>query len=122
MALSNIDKKHLESLILSLNDKNLNTIESVKSNHVNYAKLKMLAKQMHALKQEALEIVNDSVLQKELHDLTTPFKLTSGNYYYLYENKSKKYFSLIGPTEWNNNDIFLGKYYYDYDKQFIFDN
>ena len=122
MALSNIDKKHLESLILSLNDKNLNTIDSVKSNHVNYGKLKMLAKQMYALKQEALEIVNDSVLQKELQNLKPSFKLSSGNYYYLYKNKSKKYFSLIGPTEWNTNDIFLGKYLYDYDKQFLLDN
>ena len=122
MALSNIDKKHLESLILALNDTNLNKIDSVKSNHVNYAKLKFIAKQMYSLKQEAIEIVNDSVFQKELHDLKTPFKLTSGNYYYLYENKSKKFFSLISPAEWNNNIHFLGKYFYDYDKQFILVN
>ena len=32
MSLSNIDKKHLESLILAFVDSNLNTIEAVKSN------------------------------------------------------------------------------------------
>ena len=75
-------------------------------------------------RQEAMEIVNDSVFQKELQDLKTPFKLISGNYYYLYENKSKKkkFFSLISPDEWNNNIHFLGKYFYDYDKQFILVN
>ena len=35
---------------------------------------------MYSLRQDrSMEIVNDSVFQKELQDLKTPFKLKSGN-------------------------------------------
>ena len=119
MSLSKIDKKHLNELILSLNNENQNKLEIIKSNHSNYGKLKMISEQINRLKIDALNIINDSIKQNELQNLKTTFKLVSGKNYYLYENNEKKYFSIIGPNEWNNKDRFISKFYYDYDKQFI---
>tara|TARA_B100001093_G_C26312535_1_gene794212 strand:+ start:104 stop:475 length:372 start_codon:yes stop_codon:yes gene_type:complete len=119
MSLSKIDKKHLNELILSLNNENQNKLEIIKSNHSNYGKLKMISEQINRLKMDALNLINDSIKQNELQNLNTTFKLVSGTNYYLYENNEKKYFSIIGPNEWNNKDRFISKFYYDYDKQFI---
>ena len=132
MSLSNLDKTHLDELLLSLNTQNeySNSLEAVKANHAEYAQLKLIAKQINGLRSQALEIINNSKTQQELHKIKTTLKLVSGNYYYLYEKKSNKqdeaykYFSLISNEEWNKtkskfNDIFLGKYLYDFDKQFI---
>jgi hypothetical protein len=131
MALSNIDKSHLNELLISINGQNNenNLIEVIKSNHAQYAQLKLIAKQMQTLKQEAISIMMDAQTQNNLHNIKTSFKLTSGNSYYLYEkindkNKKEEFFSLISPSEWNTdlkekNIKYLGKYYYDYDKQFI---
>ena len=152
MALSNLDKNHVDGLLLSLrgNDNQIaNTIEAVKANHADYAQLKLISRQIEMLKQEALNIINNSISQSELHRISKTFKLTSGNNYYLYEKQinatttpestttsttkttstksatSTKYFSLISPEEWgdshlNKNEIkYLGKYLYDFDKQFI---
>jgi hypothetical protein len=119
MSLSKIDKKHLNELILSLNNENQNKLEIIKTNHSNYGKLKMISEQINRLKMDALNLINDSIKQNELQNLNTTFKLVSGTNYYLYENNEKKYFSMIGPNEWNNKDRFISKFYYDYDKQFI---
>ena len=130
MALSNIDKSHVENLLLSLNSNtnhNHNMLEVVKSNHADYSQLKLIAKQINMLRQEALEIINNSNEQNELHRIKTSFKLVSGNYYFLYEKTELKerYFSLISPEEWdkskaNFQDKFLGKYFYDFDKKFVY--
>ena len=122
MSLSNISKDHLENLFLSLcsNNENVNSLENVKKNHVCYGQLKLIAKQMMALKNEALEIIEESNIQDELQSINPSFKIVSGNYYYLYEkNNGKKYFSMISPEQWNNKDKFWGKYLYDFDKKFV---
>jgi len=127
MALSNLNKTHLDDLLLSLNDninESNNQLELVKSNHSQYSQLKLIAKQMEMLRNEARNIINSSNLQNELHNIKKTCKLVSGNYYYLYEKDTKKYFSIISPAEWissnvNFSDSFLGKFYYDFDKQFI---
>lgn len=120
MALSNISQHHLESLLSSLSQ-NDNSIEIIKSNYSQYGKLKQIAKQMYSLRNEALELIEDSKIQNNLNNIKKKFKLVSGNTYYLYEDKDKhKFFSLISPNEWKqNNNLFLDTYYYDYDKQFI---
>ena len=130
MSLSNIDKTHLEELCLSLNqhtNNSHNQLEVLKSNHVQYARLKQIAKDMERLRNEAVEAINDANFQAELHAMKHTFKLTSGNTYYVYEKhnsetnqNNEKYLSLISPKEWNSNtDTFIGKYFYDYDKQFV---
>ena len=135
MALSNLDKSHMEELLLSLNtmtNEKHNILELVKSNHSEYAQLKLIAKQINMLRGEALEIINNSKEQKKLHKIKTLFKLVSGKTYYLYKkndsvNKNEsdsesEYFSMISPKEWgvvDNKDTFLGAYYYDFDKKFV---
>ena len=121
MALSNIDKEHLDNLLISINDKhNDNKIDFIKNNHVNYGKLKMIIWQINMLKNEAKNIILDAQSQNNIHNIKKNFKLTSGNYYYIYEKTNlEQYMSLISPSEWQNTDTFIGKYYYDYDKQFI---
>lgn len=135
MALSNLDKSHMEELLLSLNtrsNKDHNILELVKSNHSEYAQLKLIAKQINMLRGEALQIVNKSKEQEKLHKIKALFKLVSGRTYYLYkktdsDNNSteseSEYFSMISPKEWGkdnlNTDTFLGAYYYDFDKKFI---
>ena len=130
MSLSNIDKTHLEELCLSLNqhtNSSHNQLEVLKANHVQYARLKQIAKDMQRLRNEALETINDANFQAELHAMKHSFKLTSGNTYYVYEKhnsetnqNNQKYLSLISPEEWKSNtDVFIGKYLYDYDKQFV---
>ena len=133
MALSNLDKSHMEELLLSLNtmtNRDHNVLELVKSNHSEYAQLKLIAKQINMLRGEALQIINNSKEQDKLHKIKTLFKLVSGNTYYLYkknnilENPDSEieYFSMISPKEWgdeDNRDTFLGAYYYDFDKKFV---
>jgi len=137
MALSNLDKSHMEELLLSLNtmtNENHNVLELVKSNHSEYAQLKLIAKQINMLRGEALQIINNSKEQEKLHKIKTLFKLVSGNTYYLYKkNKDThdtndtndyehEYFSMISPKEWgvgDCQDTFLGAYYYDFDKKFV---
>ena len=122
MSLSTIDKNHMNDLLLSLNNSNNNFLELVKSNHVNYGKLQYISEQINRLKIDAVNIINNTIDQNEFHKIKINFKLTNGNYYYLYLKNDNKYFSLISPEEWNCKDTFLGKYYYDYDKQFILIN
>ena len=132
MSLSNLDKSHLYELLLSINTQNKsnNLIEVVKANHAQYAQLKLLAKQMNTLKQEAMTIIMDAQTQSNLHNIKSSFKLTSGNSYYLYEkfsdkNQNEIFFSLISPSEWNESNLkekkinYVGTFFYDFDKQFI---
>jgi len=119
MSLSKIDSEHVNNIFLSLYQDD-NVLELIKSNHVNYAKLKQIAKQMNYLKSEAQEIINQTRIQNELYQIKPRFTLVSGNTYYVYQKEdNQKYFSLISPEEWDNKDTFVGKYFYDYDKQFI---
>lgn len=119
MSLSNISKNHLGELLKLSNNVNHNVLENIKKDHVSYTKLQFIHKQIEFLKKEALEIINNSETQNYLHIVKCGCKKVSGNYYYLYENNSEHFLSLIAPNEWNHNYIFKGKYYYDFDKQFI---
>ena len=123
MSLSNISKEHVKGLLESIeSSKNLDEMElpdCIKNNHIHYAKLKLIESQMISLKFQALTIIENSKTQEKLHNIKKSFKLVSGQYYYLYNNGENEYFSMISPEEWNNKDIFKGKYYFDYDKQFI---
>lgn len=121
MSLSNISKEHLKELLASNHQMN-NYLDIVKHDHANYGIFKRIVKQMNDLKIEALELLNDSLNQKELQGLKTSFKIVPGQTYYLYNKDNYKYFSLISPKEWNNEDEFLGEYFYDYDRKFILIN
>lgn len=123
MSLSKIDKEHANELLLAINQQNVhhNSLEIIRTNYMQYGKLKHIAKQMEQLKMEAIEIIEESHLQYDLQNITCKCKKISGTKYHLYQDeKMEKYFSLIGPNEWNDNfkHDFLGSFYYDYDKTF----
>lgn len=123
MSLSKIDKNHASELLLSINQQNFNhnSLEVVRTNYLQYGKLKQIAKEMERLKNEAQEIIQESFLQHELHNITCKCKKISGTMYHLYEDEEKqKYLSIISPTEWNSDfkHTFIASYYYDYDKTF----
>ena len=123
MSLSKIDKEHVNGLLLAINQQNVdhNSLEVIRTNYMQYGKLKHIAKQMEQLKREAMEIIEESHLQHELQNIVCKCKKISGTTYHLYQDeKMEKYFSLIAPTEWRDdfNHVFLGSFYYDYDKTY----
>ena len=119
MSITNISSSHLKDLMISLNQ-NDNKLELLKSNHSQYAQLKLISKQMEMLKTQAKQILNEINIQNDLHSIHKNFQLISGNTYYLYSKNEHKFLSLISPEEWGDalTSKFEGKYFYDYDKQF----
>ena len=124
MSLSKIDKEHVNGLLLAINQQNVNhnSLEIIRTNYMQYGKLKYIAKQMEQLKKEAMEILEESHLQHELQNITCKCKKISGTTYHLYnDEKGKQYFSLVSPEEWNgkNKHTFVNSFYYDFDKTFV---
>ena len=119
MSITNISSSHLKDLMISLNQSE-NKLELLKSNHSQYAQLKLISNQMEMLKTQAKQILNEINIQNDLHSIHKNFQLISGNTYYLYSKNEHKFLSLISPEEWGNalTSKFEGKYFYDYDKQF----
>lgn len=119
MSITNISSSHLKDLMISLNQ-NENKLELLKSNHSQYAQLKLISNQMEMLKTQAKQILNEINIQNDLHSIHKNFQLISGNTYYLYSKNEHKFLSLISPQEWGDalTSKFEGKYFYDYDKQF----
>lgn len=123
MSLSKIDKHHASDLIIAINQQNIshNTLEVVRTNYMQYGKLKQIAKQMERLKKEAEEVIAESFEQHRLQNVECKCKKISGSTYHLYiDEDGKEYFSIIGPKEWSASfkHTFVGSYYYDYDKTF----
>ena len=122
MALSNISSEHINSLMLELNLpalQNNQIRQAIQRNSNNYSKLKTLCRQLAFIKQEIEEVVKDSLVSVELDKVSCKFKKIPGNFYYLYQNTKKEelYFSMLEPEVWDyqNNNIFISKYLYDYD-------
>ena len=122
MALTNISKEHLNQLITIPNLENLEKnkiIQAVQRNSNNYSKLKVLFKQMENIKKEIEEVINDSIESNSLESVKCNFKKIPGQTYNLYQNEQEQlFFSLLNPNEWKTKNIFMGKYYYDYDLTF----
>ena len=123
MSITNIDKNHMNQIIEIPNLDELNKdkiIKSVQKNSNNYAKIKVLFKQMENLKKEIEEIVEESLESENLNNIKCNFKKIPGSYYYVYQKPdSTLFFSLLSPNEWNTKNIFINKYFYDYDLSFI---
>lgn len=126
MALSNIDPKHLNDLILNINKLDLDNdkiIKTIQRNSNNYSKLSVLLRQAAFIKQEIDEIIYESVRNDELNNISCRFKKIPGNYYFLYRKKENEelFFSLLNPEEWdfNKNNYFIDKYLYNYDYSLV---
>jgi hypothetical protein len=122
MALSNIDKKHLNQLISIPNLNELHNdkiVKAVQRNSNNYAKLKVLFKQMESIKREIEEVVKESVEAENLEKITCNFKKIPGKNYFLYQKPNNElFFSMLSPKEWNSKNNFIEEYFYDYDHTF----
>lgn len=122
MALSRINKDHVNAIISTTNLEELEKnklLEAVQSNSNNYAKLKVLFKQMEFIKNEIDSLVNESIETNYLQNVECRFKKIPGKYYYLYKNSDGKlFFSILSNKEWTTNNEYVGKYFYDFDLNF----
>lgn len=123
MSLSNLNKDivtHLfQPLILNeLNEHKL--IDKIKSDASSYSKLKLLAQQAELLKNQINEVLQEGVLNDNLHSVECRFKKVSGNTYYLYKKNDKYFFSMLSLNDWNDNPPYeyINSYFYDHDKCF----
>ena len=123
MSITNIDRNHLNQIIEIPNLNELNKdkiVKSVQKNSNNYAKIKVLFKQMENIKKEIEQIINESLETDDLNNIKCNFKKVPGSYYYLYQKPDGQlFFSILSPNEWNTNNIFINKYFYDYDLSLI---
>jgi hypothetical protein len=123
MSITTIDKKHMKDLIEIPNLNELNKdkiIKTIQKNSNNYAKIKVLFKQMENIKKEIEEIIMESIETDDLNNIKCNFKKVPGHHYYLYQKTdSTLFFSILSPNEWKTNNIFIDKYYYDYDLSLV---
>ena len=123
MSIINIPKNTLENLfeplIVSTLQKD-SLLDKIKSNSATFSKLKLLMKQAELLKEQIKDVINEGVLNQNLHEVKCNFQKKSGQTYYLYKKNETYYFSLLSPEDWNGDppNTFINAYYYDYDKSF----
>lgn len=122
MSLSRIDKDHLDNIIAIPNLEALERskiIEAVQRNSNNYAKLKILFKQMESIKNEINSVINESLETDNLQSIECSFKKVPGNTYYLYKKpEGELFFSILSPKEWDTNNTYIDGYFYDFDLTF----
>lgn len=124
MSITNLSKDIVTSLFEPLIVSELSeskTLDKIKSDAVNYSKLKLLAQQAELLKMQIKEVINEGILNSNLHDIECRFKKVSGNTYHLYKKKDDKYFfSLLSLKDWNDSPPYeyIASYLYDHDKCF----
>ena len=71
------------------------------------------------LKAQIKNVIDEGLLNSNLHDIECRFIKVSGSTYHLYKkNDGTYYFSMIAPDEWTIKDEFIKSYLYDYDKCF----
>ena len=122
MALSSLDKDNVNRLMESLAMLELDESKKkdlFKYSSVNYGKLEMLCDQIQYLKMTAQNLIDESLLNRKLHEAECNFVKVPGNVYHFYERIDKTmYCSIISPKEWTLYYIFVGSYLYDFDYNF----
>ena len=121
MALSNLNNENITRLfnMLNINEKEkYDNLLKIRSNYATYSKLEILAKQMHYLKVEAENIINEHNLNIDLEKIECNFRKAPGSVYYVYEKNNNQILSMISPNEGSLYDKFLFAVYYDYDNLF----
>lgn len=85
------------------------------------SKLEFILKQIRNLQEEAKNIIEKAIEDAELHSIPCQFEKKPGEVYHLYQKPNgTKYFSLLSPTDWNNNPphLFLGSFELKPDRSF----
>lgn len=117
MALSNMDKDVVTRLMkmISTSDQQMNNL---KRDYAAYAKLTMLASQMHMLQEQAKGILQECELNARLQSIAMNADKIPGTIYYLYTQNTKEVLSRISPQEWNSYETYHGAFLYDFDHTF----
>lgn len=82
-------------------------------------KLMVIAEQIRFLQQQAMKILEEADLNKDLHQAACNFKKVPGHIYHLYKKPSgQTYFSMLSPSEWGEGlkDEYLNSYRLEYDQ------
>ena len=83
MSLSNLSNDLVTSLFQPLiisELSNQSIIDKVKSDAANYSKLKLLAQQAQFLKSQIDSVIQEGILNNNLHEIPCRFKKISGNF------------------------------------------
>ena len=122
MSIDSVSKEIVESLfqpLVQCEREKEHVLDKIKCNAAQYGKFTVLVQQANFIKRQLQELVNESMLNINLHNVKCGFTKKSGNTYYLY-NPEDPFFSLLSLKDWNNNPPYhyIGAYYFDYDKSF----
>lgn len=117
MALANMNKDVITRLMAMISS-NDDDIGVVKRDHAAYAKLNLLASQMHMLQEQAMSIVDESKMNARLQGVHMTSKKVPGTVYHLYTQNDREVLSMISPQEWDAYEQYHGAFVYDYDHTF----
>ncbi len=95
---------------LSDRAKEIEQAHSSLQNQVN-GKLDLIVQQIRFLQQQAEQILCQAQTDLDLHQIPCAFEKVTGQIVHLYEKENgNKYFSLLGPAEWQPIHKFLASY------------
>ena len=117
MALANLNKDVLTRLMKMITTDD-NASYDIKSDHATYAKLSLLANQMHLLQEQARQVLAESSLNSRLRNVDMTIQKVPGTVYHLYKQNGKEVLSIISPSEWDVYEEYIGSFLYDYDHSF----
>lgn len=115
MALTSLNKENVSRLMKSLAIRELDEskiIDIMKHDATLTSKLELLYEQHQTIKQQVSRLLEESALNKRLHDAKCNFVKTNNVAYHFYVNASGDDFcSLIGPDEWTTYVEYIGTFY-----------
>ncbi|XP_052853413.1 uncharacterized protein C1orf50 homolog [Drosophila gunungcola] len=107
---------HQEEDIIELAQQIQNADKQLK--HTTCHKLGVIMEQIKMLQAQAMNILKESNLNRDLHSAACNFTKKPGQIYHLYQRASgQNYFSMLSPEEWNLSvdQTFKGSYRLEYD-------
>ncbi|KMY90922.1 uncharacterized protein C1orf50 homolog [Drosophila simulans] len=107
---------HQEEDIIELAQQIQNADKQLKNTTCH--KLGVIMEQIKMLQAQAMEILKESTLNRDLHSAACNFTKKPGQIYHLYQRPSgQNYFSMLSPEEWNLSvdQTFKGSYRLEYD-------
>lgn len=121
MALTSLDKENVQRLMQSLASLELNLSKEkdiCKYSATSYGKLQMLMQQIEFLHKTANDLIENSKINKLLHDAECNFCKVNGQIYHFYVRENGNMFCSLIPNEWSTYFMFYGSYLFDYDNEF----
>ncbi|XP_017022492.1 uncharacterized protein C1orf50 homolog [Drosophila kikkawai] len=107
---------HEEGDIIALAQQIQNADKQLKNTTCH--KLGVIMDQIKMLQAQAMDILKESNINRELHGAACNFNKKPGQIYHLYQRASgQNYFSMLSPQEWNHSvdQTFKGSYRLEFD-------